>query len=124
MAVLILLAGLRRLVIDAQTLTNATPNIALRITWSTVLPISLTDPAMCLLPSVRWGPNRDAHVECEYVERLHQQCATRCSAGWAAKAGHAVRKTAHQASSSSPLSTPPRRAPRHCWTRHYHFECP
>ncbi|XP_075730641.1 sodium- and chloride-dependent glycine transporter 1 [Rhipicephalus microplus] len=157
--VVIRVYGLRRLVIDAQTLTNATPNIALRITWSTVLPISLTalalssllydsgssyegqiypswtkdlmlglalagfgfvpayaiaafvsnrwDPAMCLLPSVRWGPNRDAHVECEYVERLHQQCATRCSAGWAAKAGHAVRKTAHQASSSSTLSTPP-----------------
>ncbi|XP_037555161.2 sodium- and chloride-dependent transporter XTRP3 [Dermacentor silvarum] len=34
--------GVRRLVIDAQTMTNATPNIALRLAWSIVLPISLT----------------------------------------------------------------------------------
>ncbi|KAL1418908.1 hypothetical protein MTO96_025582 [Rhipicephalus appendiculatus] len=42
--------GLRRLIIDAQTLTNATPNIALRTVWRTVLPISLTVLVLsCLL---------------------------------------------------------------------------
>ncbi|KAL1418907.1 hypothetical protein MTO96_025581 [Rhipicephalus appendiculatus] len=62
---------------------------------------------MCLLPSVRWGPNRDAHVECEYVERLHHQCATASSAGWAAKGEPTGDKTVRRASSSSTLSPPP-----------------
>ncbi|KAL1467531.1 hypothetical protein MTO96_042108, partial [Rhipicephalus appendiculatus] len=77
---------------------------------------------MCLLPSVRWGPNRDAHVEGEYVERLHQ-CATASSAGWAAK-GRALcgqdgapgplrrpRSRRHRHSMKSPLLDPASRVP-------------
>ncbi|KAL1476777.1 hypothetical protein MTO96_036246 [Rhipicephalus appendiculatus] len=53
--------GLRRLIIDAQTLTNATPNIALRAVWSTVLPISLTVLVLsCLLYDP--GPSNEGHV--------------------------------------------------------------
>ncbi|XP_065302576.1 sodium-dependent proline transporter-like isoform X2 [Dermacentor albipictus] len=152
--------GVRRLIIDAQTMTNMTPNIVLRTVWTTVLPISLTalalstmlykpgssyheyiypawvkdlvlglalagfgfvpayavasfvssrwEPSMCLMPSVRWGPNPDAHADCQYVERLQREGARDWSAGWmAAKDEPALNKTAPLPSTSSTLSPHP-----------------
>lgn len=65
------------------------------------------ESSLCLMPSVRWGPNPDAHVECQYAERLQRGSASSLGVTWSRSQGPVVRHSWQPHSYSSVLSPPP-----------------